>query len=289
MPTVDAHLHLYPPEAVADPAVWAAACGEAHWTRLCTRRRKSGAPVQLFPSVDELLRDLDAAAIDRAVLLGWYWEKPATCAAQNRFYEQCVRAHPDRLAACAAVHPSDLSELTRAANAGFCGVGELSPHSQGFTADDPRVTELLHRAGEMQLTVNLHVTDPASRRYDGWVPTPLEDFTRWARAFPRTRFVLAHWGGGLAFDAASRSLHNVWFDTAASPLLYDKTAWARAMQAVGADKILFGSDYPLRLFPRDNEASGLSLFAAQARAQLGSDACAAVMGGNAASLFGAAR
>jgi len=245
--------------------------------------------VQLFPSVDELLRELDAAGIDRAVLLGWYWEKPATCAAQNRFYEQCVRVHPDRLAACAAVHPDDLGELQRAADAGFRGVGELSPHSQCFAGDDPRVTELLHRAGELKLTVNLHVTDPASRRYDGWVSTPLEDFTRWARAFPRTSFVLAHWGGGLAFDPKSRSLLNVWFDTAASPLLYDETAWARAMQAVGVEKILFGSDYPLRLFPRENDASGLSLFAAQARAQLGLDASAAVMGGNAASLFGVAR
>lgn len=289
MPTVDAHVHLYPPEAMADPAVWAAACGEAHWTRLCTRRRKGGAPVQLFPSVDELLRDLDAAGIDRAVLLGWYWEKPATCSAQNRFYEQCVRAHPDRLAACAAVHPNDLGELTRAANTGFCGVGELSPHSQGFTAGDPRVEQLLQRAGELNLTVNLHVTDPASRRYDGWVPTPLEDFTHWAKAFPRTRFVLAHWGGGLAFDPTSRALTNVWFDTAASPLLYDASVWRRALEAVGAEKFLFGSDYPLRLFPRDDKASGLTLFAEEARANLAPEARGTVMGGNAFSLFGAAR
>lgn len=289
MPTVDAHVHLYPPEVAANPAAWATAGGEAHWARLCTRRRKDGAPVQLFPSVEELLRGMDAAGIERAVLLGWYWEKPATCAAQNRFHAQCVRAHPDRLAACAAVHPDDPGEMTRAANAGFRGVGELSPHSQGIAGDDPRVTELLHRAGELKLTVNLHVTDPASRRYDGWVSTPLEDFARWAREFPQTRFVLAHWGGGLAFDSASRALANVWFDTAASPLLYDATAWTRALAAVGPERLLFGSDYPLRLFPRDDEASGLSRFVTEARAKLPSEAQAAVMGGNAVSLFGGPR
>lgn len=288
MPTVDAHVHLYPPEVAANPAAWAEAGGEAHWARLCTRRRKDGAPVQLFPSVDELLRDMDAAGIERAVLLGWYWEKPSTCAAQNRFYAQCMRAHPDRIAACAAVHPDDLGEMTRAANAGFCGVGELSPHSQGFAGDDARVGEMLRLAGELKLPVNLHVTDPASRRYDGWVSTPLEDFTRWAREFPRTRFVLAHWGGGLAFDSASRALANVWFDTAASPLLYDATAWTRALAAVGPERLLFGSDYPLRLFPRDDQASGLSRFVNEARANLPSEAQAAVMGGNAVSLFGAA-
>jgi hypothetical protein len=289
MPTIDAHVHLYPPEVMADPAVWAAACGEAHWTRLCTRRRKGGAPVQLFPSVDELLRDMDAARIDRAVLLGWYWEKTATCAAQNRFYERCVRAHPDRLAACAAVHPEDLSELRRARDAGFVGLGELSPHSQGFAASDARAAELLRTAGELELPVNVHVTDPASKRYDGWVETPLADFARWAREFPRTKFVLAHWGGGMAFDPASRALTNVWFDTAASPLLYDASVWQRALDAVGAQRILFGSDYPLRLFPQSDEATGLGAFASEARANLSSEATAAVMGGNAALLFGGAR
>lgn len=282
---VDAHVHLYPPEVLADPAVWAAACGEAHWTRLCTRRRKSGAPVQLFPSVDELLRDLDAAGIARAVLLGWYWEKPSTCAAQNRFYEQCLRAHPDRLAACAAVHPADLDELRRARDAGFVGVGELSPHSQGIAADDPRVTELLHTAGELDLPVNVHAIDPTSRRFDGWVETPLADFTHWAQMFPLTQFVLAHWGGGLAFDPASRALANVWFDTAASPLLYDASVWARALAAVGADRILFGSDYPLRLFPQSDEAAGLTPFAQQARDAVPDAARAAIMGGNAATIF----
>lgn len=286
MPTIDAHVHLYPPEVVADPAVWAAACGEAHWTRLCTRRRKGGAPVQLFPSVDELLRDLDAAGIERAVLLGWYWEKPSTCAAQNRFYEQCVRAHPDRLAACAAVHPDEIGALGRARDSGFVGVGELSPHSQGFAADDPRVTELLHTAGELDLPVNVHVSDPTSRRFDGWVETPLADFTRWAQMFPLTQFVLAHWGGGLAFDPASRALANVWFDTAASPLLYDASAWTRALAAVGAERILFGSDYPLRLFPQSDEAAGLGGFAQQARERVPEAARAAVLGGNAATVFG---
>lgn len=286
MPTIDAHVHLYPPEVVADPAVWAAACGEAHWTRLCTRRRKSGAPVQLFPSVDELLRDLDAAGIERAVLLGWYWEKPATCAAQNRFYERCVQAHPDRLAACAAVHPEDLTELGRAKERGFVGVGELSPHSQGFAADDARVSELLHAAGELGLPVNLHVSDPTSRRFDGWVDTPLADFTNWAKSFPETRFVLAHWGGGLAFNATSRALTNVWFDTAASPLLYDASVWERALAAVGAERLLFGSDYPLRLFPKSDDATGLGAFAHEAREHLPPAARAAVLGGNAASLLG---
>src|SRR3954464_15418890 len=105
MPIVDAHVHLYPAEVDQDPAGWAATTGERLWSFLCTRRRRSGRPVQTLPTVDVLLAAMDAAGIHRAVLLGWYWEKPETCAWQNRFYASVIRAHPDRLSAFATLHP----------------------------------------------------------------------------------------------------------------------------------------------------------------------------------------
>jgi hypothetical protein len=104
MPIIDAHTHLYPPEVNAAPAAWAAARGEAHWATLCARARKSGRPVQGFPSVADFLRAMDAADVERAVLLGWYWENPGTCAWQNRFYAECLRRHADRFSAFAALH-----------------------------------------------------------------------------------------------------------------------------------------------------------------------------------------
>ncbi|MES1194343.1 MAG: amidohydrolase, partial [Opitutus sp.] len=128
---VDAHVHLYPPEVNRDPAGWAAVHGEKHWAELCTRQRKDGKPVQTFPSVDQLLRDMDAAGVSKAVLLGWYWENHATCVAQNKFYADCIRAHPDRLAAFATVQPKAgpiaFEEAVRAMDDGLTGFGELSP------------------------------------------------------------------------------------------------------------------------------------------------------------------
>ena len=38
---------------------------------------------------------------------------------------------------------------------------------------------------------------------------------------------------------------NVYFDTAASPYVYDPAIYRLAIQTAGVDKILFGSDYPL--------------------------------------------
>ena len=291
MSLIDAHVHLYPPEVNRDPAAWAAAHAEPHWAKLCTRQRKSGAkgdsaggqPVQGFPSVDQLLRDMDAAGVSRAVLLGWYWENHATCVGQNKFYADCVRAHPDRLSAFATVNPKAglpaVDEASRALDDGLTGFGELSPHSQHFPLHDPVWRRILALAAEWRVPVNLHVTDPASRPYLGRVETPLPGFLQLAREFPATTFVLAHWGGSLAWSPEVVALPNVWFDTAASPLLYGSDVWDRAL----TDRVIFGSDYPLILYPGKETAPGFSGVLDEAKK---SGASAALLGGNAVKLFG---
>jgi len=279
---VDAHVHLYPPEVNRDPAAWAVDRREAHWARLCTRQRRGGFHVQGFPTAEDLLRDMDAAGVDRAVLLGWYWEHHATCMEQNRFYAACMRAHPGRFSAFATVHPgageAALDEVRRARAEGFAGLGELSPHSQYVLPSDPVWRKVLGLAGELGLPVNLHVTDPLSKPYPGRVDTPLADFIALARDFPETNFILAHWGGGLAFDPEATRLPNVWFDTAASPLLYGPDVWAKAPLG----RMLYGSDYPLILYPKTKTAPEMQGIMDEARkGGFGADE----FGGNAAKLL----
>lgn len=280
---IDAHVHLYPPEVGAEPAAWAARHGETHWATLSTRVRPSGRPVQGFASVDQLLRDMDAAGVTKAVLLGWYWENHATCVAQNKFYADCIRAHPDRLAAFATVQlaagPSAFAEAVRAMDDGLIGFGELSPHSQHFELTNPIWHQVLQLAAEWKVPVNLHVTDPASRPYPGRIETPLADFLWLAREFPATTFILAHWGGGLAWTEEAAALPNVWFDTAASPLLYGPEAWTKAK----SERVLFGSDYPLILYPKTETTPGFGGIVAEAR---NAGVAPVVFGRNAAKLFG---
>ena len=69
------------------------------------------------------------------------------------------------------------------------------------------------------------------------------------KTYPLNRIVLAHWGGGIFFYTLMKkevrdALKNVWFDTAASPYLYDPRIYKVASELV-PDKVLFGSDYPL--------------------------------------------
>lgn len=65
-----------------------------------------------------------------------------------------------------------------------------------------------------------------------------------------TKLILAHMGAGLFFYAClkrevSQALANVWLDTAAAPFLYRPRAYALALELMGDDKVLMGSDYPL--------------------------------------------
>jgi hypothetical protein len=267
MQVIDAHVHLYPPEVNADPAGWARAHGEPHWGLLCTRVRKSGLPVQGFPTADALLRAMDEAGVERVVLQGWYWERQDNCRAQNRFFAEVQGAHPDRISACGTLtvregEASALAELRWCREAGFCGLGELSPHSQGFSLEDPAWHRVLAEAGAAGLPVCLHVTEPAGRAYPGRILTPLEGFLRMARAHPSTQLVLAHWGARLPLDPAlgaeARARPNLAYDMAASPLLYDEAELAATVRASGVGTVVFGSDFPLHLYPQNPAATGMS-------------------------------
>ena len=288
MMQIDAHVHLYPAEANADPAGWAAARGEPTWSTLVTRVRRDGGAVQGFPSVDDLLREMDRAGLQRAVLQGWYWQNPATCVIQNRFFADCIRAHPDRLLAFAALHPGagfwpTLQEMHRARDAGFAGFGELSPHAQGVRVDDAVLEEMLVLAGDWKMPVTFHVTDPDSKAFAGRVETPLADFVTLAQRHPATTLILAHWGGLLPLrDPVAARLPNLWYDTAASPLLYGAEVWARFTAAVPADRVVFGSDYPLNLYRGAVKGPGLVEFKAEAAS---AGVAPEVLGGNLARLL----
>lgn len=293
MSTIDAHVHLYPPELNRDPKAWAHAQGEPRWAELCVRRRKDGRAVQSFPSVDELLKKMDAAEVERAVLLGWYWERAATCEMQNQFYARCVREHPDRLSAFATVQPGDdparaVVQLQQSREAGLIGLGELSPHAQGYAMDSEAFQATLALASKWSWPVNLHVTDPLSGNYPGRVETPLEDFRRLARAWPTVKFILAHWGGGLAWEEGMNApeFAHVYFDTAASPLLCPPTVWTRAAGVVGVRRILFGTDFPLNLYPRSEPEAEMKGLVTEAKTSgLGEPALSAILAGNARQLI----
>lgn len=294
---IDAHVHLYPAEVSANPAAWAIRMQEPVWGALVTldpgRRVCQG-----WADCDRLLRDMDAAGVERSILLGWYWERHETCVWHNRYYAECIRLHPDRLCAFATVNasagPAALDEMRRAADAGCIGLGELCPRAVGASPLDPAWLEVFALAIELNWPVNLHVTDPVSRKFPGRVETPLDEFVTLAEQLPALRLILAHWGGGLALHELNprcrRALANAYYDTAASPLLYDQRVYPAAVNIVGAGRMLFGSDYPLLVYSKSQTEPDLIRVTNAVRSSgLRAEDATAVLGGNAARLFCSSR
>ena len=132
-----------------------------------------------------------------------------------------------------------------------------------------------------ELTILPHVSEPMGHQYPGKGVVKPEQAYDFAIRYPDARLVCAHWGGGLPFYAlmpeVGRALGNVYFDTAASHYLYQPAVFKRVCDLVGAEKILFGSDYPLIKQSR--------AIAETERAHLAPVQKAAILGNNAARLL----
>lgn len=291
---IDAHTHFFPPELHPDPRGWAAARRESHWADLVSPPGR--ASVQGWSTRERMLADMDEAGVRHAVLTGWYWESPDTCRWHNQVMAAVLAEQPERFSAFAACNPSTgvqavREELNRARRDGFAGVGELLPQVQGYGYDHPGFLACLDTCAEWRWPVLLHVTEPVGREYPGRVDTPLDALYRFLVSRPDNTFILAHWGGLLPFyelnPAVARSLEHVYYDTAASPLLYRDQIFAAVVEIVGAERILFGSDYPLLNFPRREKQPGFQTFIQRVRATgLPEDALEAIFSRNAQHLLG---
>ena len=98
---------------------------------------------------------------------------------------------------------------------------------------------------------------------------------------------LKFWGSLAPLIAKLKQLSNVYYDTAATPLLYRPDVYQAVINAVGSEKILFGSDYPLLIYPSQDREPGFSRFLQEIRESgLLSEELNLVLGDNAARLLG---
>ena len=139
--------------------------------------------------------------------------------------------------------------------------------------------------------MSFHVSEPVGRPLTERAPTPFEDFQWLAETYPELKIILAHWGGLLPFFELNthmrKAFANVWYDVAASPLLYDSRIFRAVVDAVGADKILYGSDYPLLLYPTHRKEPDFNTFLEEIRLSgLSEQEREKILGGNFARLLG---
>jgi predicted TIM-barrel fold metal-dependent hydrolase len=170
---------------------------------------------------NEIVASMDDQGVDKSVVFGFPWKTKETFQAQHDYIMEVVARYPERLMGLCCFDPF---------------------HREAV----PEAVRCIEGAGK--------------------TPNTMKQIYNLIKKFPENKIVLAHWGGGIFFfnllkkDVKER-LENVYFDTAASPFLYDPRIYRYAKEIAGLDKILFGSDFPLikpaRYF-KELEKTGLS-------------------------------
>jgi len=291
---IDAHTHFFPAELAQTRAQWASARGEIFWARLVGERPDGKRGLQGFPSEKKFLSDMDAAGVERAVVLGWYWENPDTCDELNSLAAAFAKRHPDRISAFASVQPRFGRRAALVAESarerGFCGVGEIHDGVQGFSYSGGDFEIFARACAKEKLPINVHLTERGAREYFGKIRTDNRAAFDAAKKFSDTNFIFAHWAGLEIFDSpeGARAVFekgNAFFDSAANSFLRGESAWAQAAPMF-PEAALYGSDYPLRLYPRKFKAEEMKTFADEARANVPPQFAEKFFRSNAAGLLG---
>ena len=205
-------------------------------------------------TAEELIDSMDKASIDISVIVNIGWTTHERCVESNDYILESIAHYPQRLIGFCAVQPrfteAAIAEAERCARGGAKGIGEMRPDVQSFDLEDEAImTPLVETLKQNRLILLTHASEPVGHNYPGkGIITPDRLYPFIAR-HPDLTIVCAHWGGGLPFytlmPEVKKAMQNVFFDTAASPFLYTPQIYHQVSQLVGAEKILFGSDYPL--------------------------------------------
>lgn len=242
---IDCHTHIFEPDIVRNREKY---LDDANFRHLF-----HGVKARLADHTS-LLASMDESGVDLSVAMGFPWVKEERSRAQNEYFREVMRAAEGRILCFGSVPQVKESGIEAAVreikDMGLCGIGEIAFYEGGLDERNAgRLRGILEAAGTNSLPVCLHVNEPVGHAYPGKYDPEFGRLYSVLKDFGGQSLILSHWGGGLFFyemmPEVGKALAAVFYDTAASPLLYDDAVYEVAMKIVGSEKILFGSDYPL--------------------------------------------
>lgn len=211
-------------------------------------------------TIADLQRSMQRAQVDLSVIMPVASSASQVVTCNNFAYE--INQTYDNLHSFGAMHPDYADykdELERVKELGMRGI-KLHPDYQQTRFDDVRYQKIIARATELDLIVLVHAG------IDIGLPNPVHTTPKMVcevvKNVQPNKLVLAHMGGYCMWDEVIDTLadKNVYLDTAFSLgkvnyfdhipqsdrdlYMMDEALFLRAVQAFGAERILFGTDNP---------------------------------------------
>ncbi len=242
MAVYDVHAHIYP-DAIAPRA--AEAVGRFY----------GDAPIQGTGTVGQLLEQAAESPVTHLVVHSVATTAHSVTSINNfiaatvteRNAQAEAAGNGKRLIGFMAMHqdfPDPEAEIARAVSLGLRGL-KLHPDTQGVAVDDPRMMRIFELA-EGRLPVIVHTGD---FRFDYSNPDRLVNVLR---AFPNLTLDAAHFGYWSCCDRGWDGLReqaehnpNLYVDCSSSLYALGQRHFAELVRLWGADRVMFGSDYPM--------------------------------------------
>ena len=227
MTVVDVHTHIYP-EKIASKAV------EAVSDFYVLGMEGNG-------SVNHYLQSIEGSPITHAVVHS-VAVKQSNVEHINNFIAEACEANPN-LIGFAAMHQdyeNPEAELARVRAMGLKGI-KLHPDFQKVNLDDERLMKIYEIAEREHIPLIIHTGD---YRYDYSHPRRMKEVLH---AFPNLIVDSAHFGGWSIPDIALEYLEDehCFMDCSSSSIILGKRRMRELIEIYGADRILFGSDFPM--------------------------------------------
>ena len=270
-PVVDAHVHVFPDRVLESLYRWFDANA---W------------PIRYKLLAEQICAHLFAKGLSRVVVLH-YAHKAGMARGLNRFVAALAATDP-RIIGLATVFPGEEGAreiLEEAFALGLSGV-KLHCHVQCFAPDAKELHEIYETCARHGRALVMHAgREPALPNYpcDPYALCAVERVEHVLRDHPTLKLCVAHLGGDEfeGYERLLRRFDHLWLDTtiALADYLPFLPPPPERMVLDHADRILYGSDFPILPFAWDRELRKIATLG------LGPDDLARVLGQNAVSLF----
>ena len=226
MTVVDAHVHVYP-------------------EKIALRAAESVGDFYQYPmfkegSIPAMLAAVDGSPITHHIIYS-VATKPSNVESINDFIAAECKKHPN-FVGFMAMHqdyPNPEAKIERAIGLGLRGM-KLHPDTQKVNMDDDRLMRI-YELIEGRMPLVMHCGD---YRTDFSHPRRMK---RILHEFPNLVVDAAHFGGWSVFDLAVEYLENenCFLDVSSSQKFLGRRRTRELCEIYGADRILFGSDFPM--------------------------------------------
>ena len=226
---INAHCHIYPEKIAAKAVV-----GIRDFYDL---------DMSLNGKLDDLIRDGSQVGVTH-YLVHSVATTPKQVKSINEFIAESVNRHPDLFSGFGTLHPDSddiKGDFDYLIELGLKGV-KLHPDFQMFAMDSERAFKIGEVVSSADVPMLVHCGD---FRYNYSNPKQIKAFLD---KFPDITFIGAHFAGWSMWEEATELLAgtpNLYVDLSSSLYALSPETALKLIRAYGADRVLWGSDYPM--------------------------------------------